>query len=59
MPTSIGKLEDEKISDDFTKLDKTFPFELTRGAVEKMVDEEDFFEIKVAGETMKAEVKIP
>ncbi|MFD1030189.1 alpha/beta hydrolase [Metaplanococcus flavidus] len=54
-----GKLEDGKISGDFTQQGQTFPFELAPGTAEETVEEEDFIEIEVAGGTMKAEVEMP
>lgn len=54
-----GKLEDEKISGDFTQMGQTFPFELTPGTAEETVEDGDFIEIEVAGGTMKAEVEMP
>lgn len=54
-----GKLEDGKISGDFTQMGQTFPFELTPGTAEETVEDGDFIEIEVAGGTMKAEVEMP
>ncbi|MGI2329150.1 hypothetical protein [Planococcus sp. YIM B11945] len=54
-----GKLEDGKISGNFTKQGQTFPFELTQVTAEETVDEEDLIELEVAGGTMKAEVEMP
>lgn len=54
-----GKLEDGKISGDFSQQGQTFPFELTPGTAEETVEKEDFMEIEVTGGTMKAEVEMP
>lgn len=54
-----GKLENDKISGDFTQQGQTFPFELTPDAAEETVEDGDFMEIEVTGGTMKAEVERP
>lgn len=54
-----GKLEDGKISGNFTQMGQVFPFELTPGTAEATVDDGDFIELEVAGGTMKAEVEMP
>lgn len=57
--TFDGKVEDEKITGTFTQQGQSFPFELTKGTKEEVVEQGDFVQVELKDGPMIGQLETP